>query len=91
MPGGQTPAWYVAEWGKLASAVTGRPDAPSRTDRVQAHTLLLEAERHRGQALFAEVIGRGGSLEAATLAAARDLVGVETFQSYPVSLIAVGT
>src|SRR5262245_22618961 len=54
LPGGQTPAWYVAEWGKLASAVTGRPDAQPGADRVAAHTTILQAERHRGEAVFAE-------------------------------------
>ncbi len=79
-PDGLKPSWYAADWGRLATAITGRPVGPEAAEgRNVARGIAAEAERHRGLATFAETVGGGGSLEEAMIAATTTLTGIETW------------
>ena len=74
-------SWYVGEWSRLAKAVFG-PGAltdPPRLDPTLAPKAAKQAGRQRGQAVLAEAVARGESLERAVTRSVASLAEAKDF------------
>ena len=78
-PARKPDSWYVAEWPRLAAAVTG-PNGRTETaatdagpQPANAGDILALANRQRAEASLAEALARGDSLESAACASIRSL------------------
>ena len=66
-------AWYVGEWGRLASAVLGADERLAAADAPRAGEAVAAAHRQRAQAAMAQALAEGGPLERAVCRAVAEL------------------